>query len=70
MPEVSFEEIGKEIGVSPERARQIFESGIAKIRQYLKNHPEKSKELFMFFDGRQPSLQYPKIPEAETTLLD
>ena len=63
-PAASFEEIGKEIGCGTERARQIYEKAMKKIRAYLLRHPEKGEVLVKFLGViRKPSPQCPKIPE-------
>jgi hypothetical protein len=67
----SFDEIGKEIGVTTERARQIFETGMNKLRQYLLMHPEKGEAMVRFLGGiRRPGPPNPKIPEDFDTGLD
>jgi hypothetical protein len=58
--EKSFEEIGQELGIGTERARQIYRDGMDKIRVYLKERPEIAEAFFMFLldpAKRQPSLK-------------
>lgn len=62
----SFEEIGKKVGCTPERARQIYEAGMTKIRDYLRQHPYYAEELFKFLAPReQQNPQCPRIPEGD-----
>ena len=61
---VSFEEIGRKLRISTERARQIYLSAIYKIRRYLLTHPEFGEAIGSHLDdSRQPGLRYPKTPE-------
>jgi hypothetical protein len=69
--EASFEEIGKEIGCTTERARQIFEEGMEKIKDYLKQHPYYATELYMFLESSsRPSPQCPRTPEGDVLEAD
>jgi hypothetical protein len=62
---MSFEEIGEKIGMTPERARQIYNEAIAKIQRALRKNPELAEALFTHLEncGRR-NLRYPKIPEV------
>jgi hypothetical protein len=62
---MSFEEIGEKIGMTPERARQIYNEAIAKIQRLLRKNPELAEALFTHLENSERrNLRYPKIPEA------
>lgn len=64
MEPLSFEEIGEKIGCTTERARQIYEEGMKKIRRRLKANPALAEGLFMYLESERRSLQCPKTPEV------
>ena len=63
MPGASFDEIGKAIGTTSERARQIYKEALEKMRQHLQENPEQADELFTCLQDGRRNLQCPKIPE-------
>lgn len=65
MEPLSFEEIGEKIGCTTERARQIYEEGMAKIRRRLRANPALAEGLFMYLDERRRNLQCPRVQGSE-----
>lgn len=60
---VPFEEIAREIGVSPRDAERIYNKAVNKIRWYLVKHPEQSAGLAIFLEGSRKYVPNLKIPE-------
>ncbi|HTV07775.1 MAG TPA: sigma factor-like helix-turn-helix DNA-binding protein [Candidatus Aquilonibacter sp.] len=49
-PAMTFEQIGRELGVTRERARQLFESGMQKLR--TRNHGA-ALDMYAVFHSRR-----------------
>jgi DNA-directed RNA polymerase sigma subunit (sigma70/sigma32) len=47
----TWEEIGKEIGVSAQMAQQIYNHAMEKLRGHLKAKPELAETLYNFIEG-------------------
>lgn len=67
----TFREIGREIGVTPARARQIYNEAMWKIRAHLLKNSELGEAMGEHLDDEpQPGLRYPKTPEQSLPDVD
>jgi DNA-directed RNA polymerase sigma subunit (sigma70/sigma32) len=51
---MTYEEMSKHMGISPQACEQICKKAMDKIRAHLKAHPEKAEALFNFLIESNP----------------
>jgi len=61
----TFDEIGKELGVTKQQAKNIFDAAIQKLKLYLRRHPEEADVLWNFLEGSPDPKGHGKYREIE-----